>query len=441
MKLLTFHGGMHPSTDGKALSKDKEIRRITPGKEMVYPLSQHIGAPAKPLVGKGDKVLRGQKIAEAGGFVSAPIYATVSGTVKNIEQRRTISGAYVDSIVIENDGEYNKVDRPKERNPFACSKEEIMEAIKESGLVGMGGAGFPTHVKLSPKEPERIDYVIANCAECEPYLTSDYRRLMEEPENVIAGMKILLQLFDNAKGVLAVEDNKMDCVVKLRRLVANEPRISVAVLKTKYPQGSERQLIYAVTKRPLTSAQLPADVGCIVQNVDTLYGVHRAVAYHKPLMYRVMTVTGDAIEDPCNYLVPIGTNYEDVIEQAGGFKKEPKKIISGGPMMGQALFDLHVPVMKTSSAILCLTKDEVAKFEPTACINCGRCVEVCPERLVPSRLADASQNDGKEFFEKQHGLECVECGCCSYVCPARRHLAHAIKAMKRTIMAEKRKKG
>lgn len=441
MKILTFHGGMHPSTDGKALSKDKEIRLAVAGKEMVYPLSQHIGAPAKPLVSKGELVLRGQKIAEAGGFVSAPIYATVSGIVKNIEPRRTITGTFVDSIVIENDEQNRTVEWPKERDPFACSKDEILDAIREAGLVGMGGAGFPTHVKLSPKEPDNIQYVIANCAECEPYLTSDYRRLMEEPEKVVAGLKILLQLFPNAKGVLAVEDNKMDCVVKLRRLVAEEPRVSVAVLKTKYPQGSERQLIYAVTKRALTSAQLPADVGCIVQNVDTLYGVYRAVALQKPLMYRVMTVTGDAIEDPCNYLVPIGMLYEDLLEQAGGFNKQPKKIISGGPMMGQALFDLHIPVVKISSALLCLTKDEVERFAPTACINCGRCVDVCPERLIPSRLADASVHERKEFFEGHHGMECVECGCCSYVCPARRPLAHRIKAMKRTIIEEKRKKG
>ena len=405
---------------------------------MAYPLMQHIGAPAKPVVGKGDRVLAGQMIAEAGGFVSAPIYATVSGTVKAIEPRRMVSGAMGDAIVIENDGLHEEVEWPPERDWNSCSGEEIVEAVKKAGIVGMGGAGFPTHVKLSPKEPEKIEYVIANCAECEPYLTSDYRRLMEEPEKVVDGLRIILKLFPHAKGVLAVEDNKMDCAVKLRQIVAGESNISVQVLRTKYPQGSERQLIYAVTGRALSSTQLPADLGCIVQNVDTLYSIRRAVVEGRPLMHRVMTVTGDGALDPGNFLVPIGTGYEELLEKAGGFSEHTKKIVSGGPMMGIALFDLHMPVMKTSSAILCLTKDEVARFEPTACISCGRCVEGCPEKLLPARLSRAALHGDKAAFEKLNGMECVECGCCSYVCPARRHLTHTIKSMKRTILAEKR---
>lgn len=441
MKLLTFHGGVHPA-DGKALTKGKEIRPVVPEKDMAYPLSQHIGAPAKPVVEKGDRVLAGQMIAEAGGFVSAPIYSTVSGTVKGIESRRTVSGNMVDSIIIENDGQFEEVEWPKERDWRQCSREEIIEAVKNAGIVGMGGAGFPTHVKLSPKEPEKIDYVIANCAECEPYLTSDYRRLMEEPEKVVEGLRIILKLFDNAKGVLAVEDNKLDCAEKLQQITADDPNISVAVLKTKYPQGSERHLIYAVTKRALSCTQLPADVGCIVQNVDTLYSIRRAVVMGRPLMYRVMTITGDAIEEPGNFLVPIGTDYSELVEIAGGFKTQPEKIISGGPMMGIALFDLHVPVIKTSSALLCMTKDLTSRYETTACINCGRCVEACPEKLIPSRLADYAHHNAKEAFEKHYGMECVECGCCSYVCPARRHLTHAIKSMKRTILEDrKRQKG
>ncbi len=439
MKVLTFHGGIHPANDGKALTKDKEIRPVRPKQEMVYPLSQHIGAPAKPIVAKGDRVLAGQMIAEAGGFVSAPVHSTVSGTVKGIEPRRTISGSISDCIIVDNDGLYEEVAWPPKRDPESCSGSEIIEAIQKAGIVGMGGAGFPTHVKLSPKEPDKIDYVIGNCAECEPYLTSDYRRIMEEGEKVVAGLRIILKLFPKARGVLAVEDNKLDCAAKLKNLVKDDPRITVQLLKTKYPQGSERHLIYAVTRRALSSTQLPADVGCIVQNVDTLYAIRLAVEEGKPLMRRVMTVTGDAVKEPGNFLVPIGTNYEELLEYAGGFKKQPEKIISGGPMMGIAMFDLHVPVVKTSSALLCLVKDEAAKYEPTSCIHCGRCVEACPEKLIPARLAHFSLHNDKEAFQKINGMECVECGCCSYVCPARRHLTHDIKAMKRTILAERKR--
>ncbi len=268
MAKLTFGGGVHPY-DGKELSKDKPMKTIIPTGEMVYPLSQHIGAPAVPIVKKGDRVLAGQKIAEAGGFVSAPIYATVSGTVKNIEQRRVVTGDMVNSIIVDNDGCFEEVAyTPHE--PDKLGKKEIIELIKEAGIVGMGGAGFPTYVKLSPKEPDKIEYVIANCAECEPYLTSDYRRMIEEPEKLVEGLKIILRLFDNAQGILAVEDNKPDCVKILTDLTRNEPKISVAALKTKYPQGAERQIIYATTGREINSSMLPADAGCVVDNVDTI---------------------------------------------------------------------------------------------------------------------------------------------------------------------------
>ena len=246
MGLMTFKGGVHPY-DGKDLSKDKPIRELLPKGELVYPLSQHIGAPASPIVAVGDAVLRGQKIAEAGGFVSAPIYASVSGTVKAIEPRRVTVGDMVKSIVIESDGEMKETEYKKTENVASLSNEEIIGKIKEAGVVGMGGAGFPTHVKLSPKEPGKIEYIIANCAECEPYLTSDYRRMVEQPEKLVAGMKIVLQMFPKAKGVFGIEDNKPDCIAKLTELVKDEPRMEVAALKTKYPQGGERQLIYAVT--------------------------------------------------------------------------------------------------------------------------------------------------------------------------------------------------
>lgn len=440
MAKLTFVGGIHPY-DGKELSKDKPIKAVLPKGDLVYPLSQHIGAPATAIVAKGDKVLAGQKIAEASGFVSAPIYATVSGTVKAVEPRRVVTGDNVMSIVIENDGQYDEVEYSPVKPLDELSKEEIVGLIKEAGVVGMGGAGFPTFIKMSPKEPEKIDYVIVNGAECEPYLTSDYRRMLEEPEKVIDGLKVMLRLFDNAQGIIAIEDNKEDCIELFKSLTKDESRIFVKGIKTKYPQGAERMLIYAVTGRELNSSLLPADVGCVVDNVDTVVAVNRAVREGKPLMHRIVTVTGDAIADPRNFLVKIGTNYAELVEEAGGFKEEPVKIVSGGPMMGFGIFDLNVPTTKTASALLCLTTDEVSAMEPSACINCGRCVEACPERLVPTRLAVYSTHYDSEAFVREHGMECCECGCCTFVCPAKRPLTQVIKSMRKMELANRKKSG
>ena len=438
MAKLTFVGGIHPY-DGKDLSKDRPIADVLPGNELVYPLSQHIGAPAKPIVAKGDRVLMGQKIAESGGFVSAPIYASVSGTVKTLEARRVVTGDQVMSIVVENDGQYEDVGfRPRE-DAKSLSREEIVDIIKEAGIVGMGGAGFPTHVKLSPKEPDKIDYVIANCAECEPYLTSDYRRMLEEPEKLVGGLKIILKLFPGAQGILAVEDNKPDCIKVLEDLVREEEKIQVKGLKTKYPQGGERQLIYAVTGRKINSTMLPAQVGCVVNNVDTMVAVYRAVTEGRPLMERIVTVTGDAVASPQNFRVPTGTSYVQVLEAAGGFRCEPAKVICGGPMMGTAMFDLNVPVTKTSTALLALTKDDVSALEPGPCINCGRCVEACPGRIIPSRLADYAERFDEQAFLDAYGMECCECGCCSFVCPARRPLTQEIKSMRKIQLAKKKK--
>ena len=410
MALLTFKGGIHPD-DGKSLAKDKAIVDVKPKGDLVYPVSQHIGAPANPVVAVGDHVLKGQMIAEAGGFVSAPIYASVSGTVKAIAPHLNPTGGRVNSIVIENDGEYKEVEYPAVTPLEDMSKEDILNAIGTAGVVGMGGAGFPTRVKLSPKEPEKIDYIIANCAECEPYITADYRTMIETPEKLVGGMKIILRLFDNAKGIFGVEDNKPDCIEKLRELTKDEPRMEVLALKTKYPQGGERQLIYATTGRAINSA-----------------------------MERVVTVSGDAVAEPGNFRVPFGINQQELVEAAGGFKTEPEKLISGGPMMGFSMFSLDVPVTKTSSSILGFTKDEVAKMEPSACINCGRCVEACPSRLIPSRLADYAEHHDEEKFTKHEGLECMECGSCSFVCPAKRPLKQAIGSMRKIALANRKKK-
>ena len=371
--------------------------------------------------------------------MSAPIYATVSGMVKGIEERRVVTGDKVMSIIVENDGLYEEVPMAPKKPLDKMTKEDIVEAVKEAGIVGMGGAGFPTFIKLSPKEPDKIDYVIANCAECEPYLTSDYRRMIEEPEKVVGGLKIMLRLFDNAKGILAIEDNKPDCIKILRDLTKDEPRISVKALKTKYPQGAERTLIYATTGRQINSKMLPADAGCVVNNVDTICAVYRAVTEGRPLMERIVTVTGDAIANPQNFRIRIGMNYRELVDAAGGFTKTPEKVICGGPMMGFAMFSLDVPSTKTSTALLCLSHDEVAASEPGPCINCGRCVEVCPGRIVPSKVASAAERFDEEAFCALNGMECCECGCCSYICPAKRPLTQQIKSMRKIQLGKKKK--
>ena len=438
MAKLTFVGGIHPF-DGKSLTKKNRIKDILPTGDLVYPLSQHIGAPAKAVVKKGDHVLAGQMLAESGGFVSAPILSSVSGTVKAIEPRRVVTGDLVMSIVVENDGKYEDVGFAPKANVDKLSKQEILDLIRDAGIVGMGGAGFPTHVKLSPKDPDGIHYVIANCAECEPYLTSDYRRMVEEPMKLVEGLKIILRLFDNAKGIIAVEDNKSDCIETLTKLTKDEPYISVKTLKTKYPQGGERQLIYAVTGRKVNASMLPADVGCIVNNVDTIVAVYHAVAEGRPLIERIVTVTGDAVKSPRNFRVKIGTSYQDILEQAGGFGVTPEKIICGGPMMGFGMFQLDVPTTKTSTALLAFQRDDVSRAKPTACINCGRCVEVCPGRVVPSKLADYAEHFDEEAFLENYGMECCECGCCSYVCPAKRPLTQEIKSMRKLQLAKRKK--
>lgn len=438
MGFLTFKGGVHP-WDGKDLSKNYPIEKYLPKGEMVYPLSQHIGAPAVPVVKKGDRVLAGQKIAEAGGFVSVPIHASVSGTVKGLEVRLTPTGGMVNSVIIENDQQYEEVEF-SEAALEDLSSEDILNRIREGGVVGMGGAGFPTHVKLSPKDPSKIEYVLVNGAECEPYLTSDYRRMLEEPEKIVQGLRIMLKLFENAKGYICIEDNKQDCIDKMKELVKDIPRMEVKELMTKYPQGGERTLIYATTGREINSSMLPADVGCVVDNVDTVVAIYKAVLLGRPVMSRIVTVTGNAIAQPKNFSVLTGTNMAELIEAAGGVKEGAEKIISGGPMMGFALYNLNVPCVKTSSAFLCLEKDEVSSAEQTACINCGRCVSVCPGRVIPARLATFAERGDMENFQKFDGMECCECGCCSYICPAKRPLTQSIKSMRKMVLASRKKK-
>ena len=436
---LTFKGGIHPY-EGKELTMDKDVIEYLPKGDVVYPLSQHIGKPAKAIVKKGDHVLAGDLIAEADGFVSANIHASVSGIVKVIEPRLTSSGSKVESIVIENDGLYeSKEFVPNDKKISEYSKEEIIGAIKDAGIVGMGGAGFPTHVKLSPKEPDKIDRIIVNASECEPYLTSDYRRIMDEADKVIDGLKIVLSLFPGAKGIIGIEDNKPKAIALLKEKLADDPDITVNKLKTKYPEGAERQLIYANTGRYINSKMLPADAGCIVHNVDTVYAISEAVREGKPLMDRLVTVTGDSIENPVNIKVKLGTSYKELVDAAGGFKEDPAKIIAGGPMMGKAIYSLDMPATKSTSAILAMTKDEVAEYESSACIRCGRCVSVCPGRVMPNMLSDLAEAGAIDEFVSNNGMECCECGCCSYVCPAKRHLTQTIAGMRKLVLANRKK--
>lgn len=440
MGKLTFRGGIHPY-EGKELSKDHPIEKYLPKGDLVYPLSQHIGAPSVPCVKKGDTVLAGQKIADAGGFVSVPLHASVSGTVKGIEKRLNATGSMVDCIVIENDQQYQETEFQEARLED-LTKEEILNRIKEGGVVGMGGAGFPTHVKLAPKDPSKIEYILVNGAECEPYITSDYRRMIEEPEKVVKGLQVILTLFDSAKGYICIEDNKPDCIAKMKELVKDIDRIEVKEMMTKYPQGGERTLIYAATGREINSSMLPADVGCVVDNVETVISVYKAVILGRPVNSRVVTVTGDGIKEPKNLLVLAGTDMSELVDAAGGLKGKIAKAISGGPMMGFALYDLHVPCTKTTSAFLFLEHDAVSEAQEiqTACINCGRCVSVCPGHVLPARLAKLAERGDMAGFETLDGMECCECGCCSYICPAKRPLTQSIKSMRKMVLASRRKK-
>lgn len=435
----TFKGGTHPY-EGKELSMSTPIEVMEPGEELVFSMSQHIGAPATPVVAVGDTVKMGQLIGEASGFISANIISSVSGEVKAVEPRLLSSGAKATCVVIANDGQYEPIEGlGEDRDYTTLSKEEIRQIIKDAGIVGMGGAGFPTNVKVTPKNEEDIDYVIVNGAECEPYLTSDYRLMLERAEELVQGLRVVVSLFDKAKGVIAIEDNKPEAIAKLQYLTQDDPKLEVKVLKTKYPQGAERQVIYVVTGRKINSKKLPADAGCIVDNVQTVLAIYDAVCKRTPSMSRVMTLTGDAMARPQNYEVKFGMSHAEVLEKAGGLNGEAEKLISGGPMMGMAMYDLNTPVTKTSSSILAMSRDEVSAWEPTNCIRCGRCATVCPSHLVPQMMAQAAERDDLEYFEKINGMECYECGSCTYVCPAKRRLTQIFKQARRAVMDNRKK--
>ncbi len=439
--MKSFRHGIHPA-GGKELTAALPIRPMEATEEMVYPLSSHIGAPAIPTVEVGERVRRGGVIAKAGGFVSVPLHSAVSGRVRAIEPRRLGNGEWGDCLVLENDGENEPEPNAfVKRDPAALTPEEILNAIRDSGIAGMGGAGFPLHVKLMPKDPSRITCLIVNGAECEPYITGDHRLMLERGDVLLSGLSMLLRLFSAARGVVAIEDNKGDAIASLTERAAAYPGITVCPLRTKYPQGGERMLIRAVTGKRIHSGLLPADVGCIVVNVSSVIAAYEAVAEGMPLLSRVVTVSGDAVAAPCNLRVPIGVSHEAVLAAAGGLAAPASKLIAGGPMMGTALFDLTVPVTKTSGSLLAFREDPVAKHPTTPCVHCGKCLHACPENLVPQMLMAASDSGDFARYEKLHGMECIECGSCSYVCPAKRPLTQSFKYAKRMILAERKAKG
>ncbi|MBQ8856941.1 MAG: electron transport complex subunit RsxC [Lachnospiraceae bacterium] len=441
MKKVTFRGGVHPS-DQKQFSRDIPFSVYEPKGDMVYPLSQHIGAPASPVVKKGDEVLAGQIIAEAGGFVSANIISSCSGKVKSIEKRMTATGTKVQSIVIENDGEFRTVEGiGKEVDYKTLTKEEILAKIKDAGIVGLGGAGFPTHVKLAPKNADAIEYVIANGAECEPYITCDDQLMRGHAVEIVTGMEIFLKLFPRAEGVILIEENKPEAIAAMKKACEKSANVRVLPVQTKYPQGGERSIISVVAGKHLKLGMLPADLGCVVDNVATIYAVYNAVCKSTPLMIKGLTVSGDAVKNPGNFWVRIGTSFEELLEAAGGIKDgvELKKAICGGPMMGFAMANFDVPVQKSNNALTLLAVDAVEQAHTTACIRCGRCNMACSLGLVPQMMADAVERKDYERYEnKLYGLECVACGSCTYVCPAKRPLMQMFKQTKAEIMAAKR---
>ena len=418
-KVYTFKGGIHPD-DSKEATYKKPIIDLPPSDEMVFPLQQHIGAPAVPCVAVGDRVPMGQKIAEAGGFVSAHIHSSVSGDVVAIEPRMHHSGIKVNSIVIKNDGQDELSPDVQPKDWKKLSVKEIVDVVREAGVVGMGGATFPTHVKLSPPPEKKINYVIVNGAECEPYLTSDHRAMLETPEEVIEGLKILMKVFGLEEGYIAIETNKPDAIALMQEWAAKETdaKINVISVKTKYPQGSEKHLIKAVTGRSVPPGKLPMDVGCVVDNIDTCAAIARAFMYGVPVTRRIVTVSGDCIENPSNFRIRVGTNVEDAIRKCGGFCKPAAKVILGGPMMGISIPDTDVPVVKGTSGILGFSDEMISKKPRQNCLRCGKCVEGCPMNLLPNRIHEAVKADDLESMKKLNVMDCIQCGSCVYVCPA-----------------------
>lgn len=433
-------GGIHPS-DNKKWSKDKAIEAMALPEEVAVPMIQHIGAPATPVVAKGDKVLTGQLIAQATGFVSANIHSPISGVVKAIEERANAEGLYRQMIVIKREGDewVESIDRSTElKRECTLNPADIIAKIKDAGIVGMGGATFPTHVKLTVPDGQKAEILIINGVECEPYLTSDYRTMLERGEELLTGVEILMRALGVKRAVIGVENNKPDAVAHLNGLIAkgNYRGIEVMPLKTRYPQGGEKQLIAAVTGRQVPPPPaLPISVGAVVCNASTSVAVYEAVQKNKPLIERVVTITGKEVKDTHNYVVRFGTSLNSFIEAAGGLPEGNVKVLNGGPMMGRAVVNLDSPVMKGCSGVTILSGKEAKRGKELSCIKCAKCVTACPMGLEPYLISKLAMKQLWDRAEDHNIMECIECGCCSYTCPSNLPLLDYIRIGKQTVMA------
>ena len=428
--MKTFRiGGVHPAEN--KLSAGKAIKPLALPRQAVFPLSQHIGAPAVPVVKKGDAVKVGTKIAEAGGFVSAPVYSSVSGKVNKIDAVVDASGYRKPAIYIDVEGDEweESIDRSSTLiKECSLSPEEIVARIKEAGIVGMGGACFPTHVKLTPPPGCKAECIIVNGVECEPYLTADHRLMLEKPDEILVGVSILMKAAKVTRAYIAIENNKPDAIRLLSDKATYFQGIEVVPLKVKYPQGGEKQLIDAVIRHQVPAPPaLPIHVGAIVQNVGTVYAVYEAVQKHKPLFERIVTVTGKSLKDPSNFLTRMGTPMSQLIEAAGGMPEDTGKIIGGGPMMGKALMHADVPICKGSSGVLLMNGKEAKRTVPQPCIRCAKCVSVCPMGLEPYLLATCSARGDWERVEHEMIMSCIECGSCQFTCPSHRPILDNIR--------------
>ena len=440
MMLKTFRGGIHPPYN-KDLTNFKPIEKAALPKKVIIPMGMHIGAPCEPIVKVGDTVKKGQKIGEAKGFVSVPVHASISGKVTAVEPRPWPGGGLMMSVVIESDGKdevYEGITPPKPLSEL--SPDEIKNLIREAGITGMGGAGFPTQVKLSFPPEKNVDTIIVNAAECEPYITADHRLLLEGTEDVIFGLEAIMKATGIKQAYIGIEDNKQDAIEAVKKAISGKEGIEVVELETKYPQGGEKQLIKAVTGREVPSGGLPMDAGVIVNNAGTCAAVANALKTGMPLIERIATITGSGVKEPKNLLIRIGTPLIDLIEQCGGFQGKPGKVLMGGPMMGLAQSLLDVPAIKGTNGILVLERDDVHLFEPMPCIKCARCVDACPIQLLPTTIAKYAQKDMWSEAEQYHAMDCIECGCCSYVCPAHIPLTQHIRIAKSHIIAMRKKK-
>ena len=433
---FTFHGGIHPFYN-KELASGSPIRELPLPVRLAVPLSQHLGAPAKPLVKPGDSVKAGQLIAEQNGFISAPVHAPAGGKVAAIEETLTPSGRPCASVVIDTDGSQEWSLLPSFPNWQAAGKKDLLAQIGSAGVVGMGGAGFPTRIKLSPPVDKPIDTLILKGAECEPYLTADHRLMLEQAREIRIGAEIIRQILGARTLRIAIEDNKPDAIAAVEKAFQGiDGDVALTVLRTSYPQGSEKQQIYSVTGREVPSAGLPMDVGCVVENVSTAYAVCDAVLNGRPLVSRVVSVTGDAIRQPANLRVPCGSPYSDLVAACSGLKGKAAKVISGGPMMGFAVSTLSVPTGKTTSGLLLLSSAKISCYTSQACISCGRCVDACPMRLIPSELSQFIESGDVGGAEQLALMDCIECGSCAFVCPAHRPLVHHMRRGKAIVMAQ-----